>query len=159
MIDKLSLTDLNGLTFHFTIGENPPTPYFPVQSWDTTIDYRYTLNEKTQAHGMWPAPEYMGKCTITIEGAVFGDDYANYVTNYKALKYAAAAKPNIRVRDNSGIGTLHVKPTGDNTLDAVVGVSAFTCKQDGNTYSPWQLILFSFDPYFIDRVSGGAVFF
>lgn len=157
MIDSLSITDIKGKKFSFTIGESPPTQLYPVQKWDPQIELRNTRQPHMQAHGNWPGPTYMGACVITVEGAVFGDTYEHFNENLIALKAAVHPVPSIVARDNNKVGTLRIKPTGMNMLQADVTLESFICPLDGNTYAEWQLVWVAFDPFFVETMSSKRI--
>lgn len=159
MIDSMSITDILGQKLNFTIGESPTNPFHPVQHFESTPEVRSTPQNRMQAHGVWPHPTYMGAGIITIEGAVFGDNYTEFNANYQILKTIVHPIVGVVARDNTRVGTLKLKPTGLAQIETDFALQAFTCPLNGNTYAEWQLILEAFDPFFTQTASGIRVLY
>lgn len=159
MIDALSITDIRGTVWHFSVGESPPTQKFPVQHWECEPELRNTPNNRMQAHGVWPHPTYMGAGIITIEGAIFGDSYADFNANYIGLKTIVHPIASIVNRDNVKTGTLKLKPTGLSQIETDVALQSFQCPLDGNTYAEFQIIWEAFDPFFVQSATGFRILY
>lgn len=154
MIDSMSITDIRGQKFPFTIGETPSIAFYPVQHFECEAALRGTSNNRMQAHGVWPHPTYIGAGTITVEGAVFADTHAQFNANYIALKTILFPVPSVVSRDNTKTGTLRITPNGLTQLETDVALQSFQCPLDGNLYAQWQIIWEAFDPFFLESASG-----
>lgn len=159
MIDSMYIIDVNGERFDFTIGDAPSVPYYPVKSYDVSIESRGARNNRAQAHGVWPGPTYMGGATITFEGSVFGDTYTVFNDNVMALLYATHPISSPVARDNVKVGTIYLKPTGQVKLQSDYAFESFTCPRDGNTHADWQWSIYCFDPFFTESLTGNRIMF
>lgn len=154
MIDAMSITDIRGQKFPFTIGESPTVQVYPVQHFDCVPELRSNPQHKMQAHGVWPHPIYMGAGIITVEGAIMADTHAEFNANYIGLKTILYPKAGVINRDNVKTGTLRMTPTGLSQLETDVVLQGFTCPLDGNLYAPFQIIWEAFDPFFVQSATG-----
>lgn len=153
MIDNIFFTNVNGESF--TLNDT----YAPVHKFNTAVQDRTNERNKSEQHGVWPAFTYLGKRTISIEGNLFGDSSADYITRRRAMKRVFTPRPQFGIKKT---GTLYVQPTGFATYVSL------DCTVDGDPELPIEALapftstflinLKAFDPRFYGLVRNVDLF-
>lgn len=81
----------------------------PFETFLVTREIRVTETERSQEHGLWPAPTFLGKMTIQVTGDILGDSSDDY--NLHRLALGRAFYPS-EVSKDRYIGTLKVTYPG-----------------------------------------------
>lgn len=81
----------------------------PFENFGVSRDIRVTETPRSQEHGLWPSPTYLGKMVIDFSGDILGDDSSNY--NVQRLALTRAFYP-LEIGMQRHIGTMFVQYDG-----------------------------------------------
>lgn len=126
----------------------------PFETFNITRDIRVTETPRSQEHGLWPSPTYLGKMVIDFSGDILGDDSSNY--NQQRLDMNRAFYP-LELSQSHYIGTMFVQYTGiAERLTAKCGLESWP-ELPLEALSPsagkYHVQLKSFDPRWYGEVS------
>jgi len=102
MIEYMFFENVNGATV--TLNEDT----YPVHSFETAVDSRRDELDRVLDHGRWPAYQYSGVRTFTIEGAILADE-DQLMPRALDLQSAFVTSPWMALRR---VGRLHIKYAG-----------------------------------------------
>src|SRR3954462_4629820 len=81
----------------------------PFENFIVSRDVRVTETPRSQEHGLWPSPTYLGKMVIDFSGDILGDDSDNY--NAQRFALTRAFYP-LEIGAERHIGTMFVTYNG-----------------------------------------------
>lgn len=81
----------------------------PFENFTVTRDIRITETPRSQEHGLWPAPTFLGKMVLDFSGDILGDDSNDYNTQRLALTRAFYP---MEIGQSRYIGTMYVQYSG-----------------------------------------------
>lgn len=91
MIESITVVGMNGYQIQLNTGGSD----YPVTSFDITYDTRGDDADKSQDHGTWPTPDYLGNAHVSIECDIVGQNAADYWQKRVALLAPFAPIPQL----------------------------------------------------------------
>jgi len=152
--ETLKITNKDGSTFYYVNDVKSPLTNF-----EPSIMRRADASrERSQDHGINSTISLKGGMEIHMEGALFDDTSADYITQRNAFVLAVEGDPNVApVLTTRFDLTLDLEFAGDTEAwfgEAIVSeftapiTALFPAKTD------WALTLFFWDPWLVGRTSG-----